>query len=414
MNELNLPPAPPLPPDARDRALRTVLDAMSPPAPARGRRWAPLLTAAAVVLVAAASVTVATSSDDAPAGPALLPPAPGTPAPAPATGPVLAPLPDAERPAPSGDPATDAALTRCATAVVRSGHSAEYPPTAGWHSTLHVGTGAVESELTVDDSFGCLVTPGSVAVSGTGADAATGVRVVRMSPYELVVLNPRERRFTLGSGDEAWSDTARVSFLPMPDLSPGGAPTPLEDLPLTVNGGSTGTVGEVVPALTVVDRDLPHRADTPDGAELASCLARPTSDRYTDPGLWIPTGRHDSGGTEPDAVLARIGDIAVGYCVDDPGEGPTFRGAPLPPPSDRPRRILLYRGGGSALLITAPPGVTRVEVRPSTGAGAAHPCTITDGLAMCTLADDSPVSDANGQYIAVTAYTTTDPQGIPM
>lgn len=416
MNELNLPPAPPLPPEVRDRALRTVLEGMTAPIPGRGRRWAPLLTAAAVVLVAATSVAVVTVSDDAPAGPALLPPATGTPAPPPTTGPLLAPLPDAEHPAPSGDPATDAALARCATAVVRSGHAADYPPTAEWHSTQHGGSGAVESQLTIDDSFGCLVTPGSVAVSGTGKDATTGAQVVSMSPDVLVVLNPQGRRFTLGSGDKAWSDTARVTFLRTSELQVDGAPvgasTSLEDLPLSVDGGYTGTVRDVVAAITVADRDLPQRADTPDGAELTSCLASPESDRYTDPGLWVPVGRQDGGGTAPGAIIARIGDVAAGFCVDDPAGGPTFRGAPLPAPSDRPQRVLAYRGGASALLITAPPGTTRVEVRLAGGSGGARDCAIADGLAACVVNDDGPLSDPDGQDVVVTAYTTTAPHGI--
>jgi hypothetical protein len=330
----------------------------------------------------------------------------------------MEPLPASDLPAPSGDPATDTALARCAAAVVRGGRAAEYPPTTQWRSTNHVGTGAVESELTVDDSFGCLVTPGSVAVSGVAADTATGVQVVRMSPGLLVVLNPQERRFTVGSGPRAWSDTARVTFLPLYMLQDDGVPLDstdsLDDVPVTVDGGPAGTLRDAVPALTVVDRALPHRADSPQGAALAACLARLPVGAYTDPELWIPVGRHDGGGTGPDAIVARIGDIAVGYCVDDPGGGPTFTGAPLPAPGDRPQRILVHRGGSWALLITAPPGVTRVEARPAIGPGDPQPCTIVDGLALCTLDDDGPVSAADGQDMLVTAFTEAEPQGIVM
>ncbi len=422
-DELGLPAAPPLPPDVRDRALRTVLAGMAgagAPVRNRARRWAPLLTAAAVVLVAVVVALVAL-----PGARSVGPGPSGAPAGTPTSSPVVptaasttapAPLPADELPAPSGDPATDAALARCATAVVRSGRAAEYPPTSRWRATMHVGTGAVESELTIDDAFGCLLTPASVVLSGTPGTPERGVRVVGMAPAMLVVLNPQGRRFTIGSGPTAWSDTAPVTFLRAAYLQVDGVPadaaTDLGAVPLAVEGGYQGPVGQPEPALTHVDRALPHRADTPDGAELGECLALLPAGTYTDPDLWMPVARHEGGGSAPPALVARIGDLAAGYCIQDPAGGPSFTGGPLPPgPDDAPRPVVRYQGGAAAILLTAPPGVTRMSVVQRGGPGDPADCTIADGLAMCTL-DDPLSSGSPGLAMEVTAFTAAEPAGL--
>jgi len=50
--------------------------------------------------------------------------------------------------------------------------------------------------------------------------------------------------------------------------------------------------------------------------------------------LWTPAGRHDVGDEEPTALVARIGDVAVGICMVDPRVGPRFAGGPLPAKTD--------------------------------------------------------------------------------
>jgi hypothetical protein len=364
------------------------------------RRWTPFVTAGAVAVVAAVAVLALPG-----AGPAPLATA-GGPGGAATARSLLDPLPEDQLPpAGSGEPATDEAMARCATAVVRNGRAAEYPPTAEWRATLHMGSGAVQSELTIDNAFACLVTPASVTLSGTSGTEVGGVQLVRMSPDELVVLNPQRHRFTIGYGDKRLVDDSRVTFVGIDGRAPIG------DVRLTV-GRYDGPIPEPVPALTVIDRALPDRTYTPDGAQLADCLARPPASVVpSDPDLWVPVGRHDVGDGAPVALVARIGDVAVGYCVYDPGEGPIFTGAPLKPPGDRAQGVAFYRGASTALLLTAPADVTRMEVAPQLDPTDRHRCTLMDGLAMCTLAASRLPDDPRSHAIVVTAFTTADPQG---
>jgi hypothetical protein len=118
--------------------------------------------------------------------------------------------------------------------------------------------------------------------------------------------------------------------------------------------------------------------------------------------------------------VARSGDVAVGYCVVDPVDGPVFTGAPLPAAGDTARPIAYYRGGGKAILLLVPPDVTRVAISsatapvPSQGAPVTAGCTILQGFAMCTL-DTRPVEQAEGPdvvvQVVVTAFTADDPTG---
>jgi hypothetical protein len=129
---------PGLPPEVRERALRTVLDGMDrldelghlPPAPAarrRAPRWAPLLTAAAVLLVAVAVVAATALLSPA----ARLAPTDGGTTTPPAV-PLLEPLPLPDRPAPSGDAAAARGLLRCATAAVAApGRTSTRRPRSG-------------------------------------------------------------------------------------------------------------------------------------------------------------------------------------------------------------------------------------------------------------------------------------------
>jgi hypothetical protein len=432
MNELELPPAPALPADVRERVLHRVLHRMdAAPATAPRRRTSFLAAAAAAVVVAIAATTVTAitgfGADD-PAGLDRLPPAtvtdggPGT-----ATGehPGRDPFAGVELPPPSGQPATDLALARCAAAVVHSGRAGEYPPTREWRSTLHMGVEAVESDLEINDSFACRVSPGSVAVSGLTGTPAGEVQVVRMSAGQLVVLNPDGREFAIGLPSKMLISEDRVTFV---DIYSGETP---DRMRLTVTGGYDGPVPEPVQALVVVDRDLPERPDTPEGRYLDECFAGIPTHAHVNDRLWIPVGWHDIGGNAPPALVARIGDLAAGFCMTDAVYGRVFAEAPLHPErrTGPASPVVFHRGGGSAILMAVSPDVTRVEIAavptlprqptpgsvppPQQGPVAEAGCTILDGLAMCTIESRQQETSRQARdHVVVTAYTADSPAGV--
>jgi hypothetical protein len=326
---------------------------------------------------------------------------------------------------PSGQPATDLALARCAAAVVHSGRAGEYPPTREWRASLHMGVGAVESDLEINDSFACLVSPGSVAVSGLTGTLVGEVQVVRMSAGQLVVLNPDGREFAIGLPGAMRISEDRVTFV---DIYSGETP---DRMRLTVTGGYDGPVPEPVQALVVVDRDLPERPDTPEGRYLDECFDRLPTHTHVNHRLWIPVGWHDVGGAAPPALVARIGDLAAGFCMTDAVYGRAFAEAPLHPDqrSGLASPIVFHRGDGSAVLMAVSPDVTRVEIaavpalpQEPTAQSAAPPqqepvaeaaCTILDGFAMCTI-DNRPqeTSLVARDQVVVTAYTADSPAGV--
>jgi hypothetical protein len=426
MNELELPPAPPLPAEVRDRVLRRVVHRMDAPA-APARKLTSLAAAAAmVVAIAVTTVTSVTGfGPDDPAGLDRLPPATVTDGgPGAATGgdPGADPFAGVELPPPSGQPATDLALARCAAAVVHSGRAGEYPPTREWRATLHMGSDAVESDVEINDSFACLVSPGSVAVSGLTGTPAGEVQVVRMSAGQLVVLNPDGREFAIGLPAKMLISEDRVTFV---DIYSGETP---DEMRLTVTGGYDGSVPEPVQALVVADRDLPERPDTPDGRYLDECFDRLPTHVHVNDRLWIPVGWHDVGGAAPPALMARIGNLAAGFCMTDAVYGPAFAEAPLHPDrlSGLASPIVFHRGEGSAVLMAVSPEVSRVEIAAvphgPTPRSAAPPqqepvaeagCTILDGFAMCTIdsRQQETIPQAREQVV-VTAYTADSPAGV--
>jgi hypothetical protein len=348
----------------------------------RTRRRSALGTVAAVVLVAVAvAVALSTASPE--------PPAPAAAA--------------DQGPPPSGDAATDAALARCAAAVVR-GHSTDrYPAFSAWHSTRYEVVGAAESELAVNDAFVCALTPDQVILSGTAPAGGSGVDLVRMSRGKLVALNPTGARFTVEAGGERQEHAERVSIIQLD----GGAA--VGDVRLTV-GDSAPTTVEATPAQAVVDRGLPLRTpdtDGPDRKRIGRCLARLPATTYTDPNLWTPFGGSDPAAATPRVLPAAIGELFLGFCVDDPGTGPTFVGAPVPAPDARPQLVVAHHGRAAAALITLPTiEGSRARIAPASAPGAGADCDLLDHLAMCAIA--TPHDPA----FVVTASTPYDPQGV--
>lgn len=400
-NEFGLAEAPPLTPDVADSALHRVLAEMDTPAPAadrRPRRWAPLLTAAAAVLVAIGVATAITLSAA---------PGPTTPATAPAEptltpDPTTQPLRPDQLPPPAGAPEFDTALARCATAVVRSDRAAEFPPPPAW--TLGVsGFQTLRSELVIDDAFACLVTVDRVAVSGTSGTPVDGVQVVRMSPTDLVVLDPDERGFeiTAGGHQNAWG--APVTFVALDSTS-------TEQVRISVGGGPDVPLPEPAEALVVTDRTLPTQdPDEPGASDLAECIARRSTDTPADQSRWTLIGRHDIGASAPTALIARIDGVAAGVCVPElDGLGQEFVDAPLRPPTDDVQ-VIQYAPGRrtTVLLAMVPPGVTRVRMAPTEQPADGQDCTIVDGLAVCTL----DLGGGPGPRIVLTAFTAEDAGG---
>jgi hypothetical protein len=411
-------------PEVRERILQNLLVRMDAPAPSRSRRSWPLLTAAAVLLVAVA-VTVATTlagtwSD-----------------PRPAAGDTVArqlldPLPADQLPPPSGDPEIDAALVRCATAVVRSGRAAEYPPTTTWRDAQNhsIGVGPLDRLLSIDGRFGCLLTPESVILSGLTGTPVGDLQLVRMTSSLLVALNPQQLWFTLGDQQRQWIGYPvmgvplggeNVDDLRIAVYEPG-------DLPGSEPGGGgdnalrwSGPVPELVQGVTVADRVLPRRTDTLDDAELANCLVGQPAPTVSGAGneLWIPAGRHDVGDAAPTALVARVGDIAAGLCIVDPSVGPRFASGLLPAQADPGRALLALRTETTAGVVLTTPGeeLTRVEIAPTADPAGSRPCTFLDGLVVCTLeigetggADDTGDLSALTGFV-VTAYTAGSTEG---
>lgn len=138
MNDLNLPPRRPLPPDTRDRLRTRVIGG---PAPRRAWTRVPLAAAAAVAVLAAGAVIVAQSVGGDP-DPAT-PPAPTTPAP-------------------------PAEAERCDQASVIAGMEGLYPDVDKWRRVAEVSEGEVTVTAYRDlggNPFFCVTTSTSVVIS---------------------------------------------------------------------------------------------------------------------------------------------------------------------------------------------------------------------------------------------------------
>lgn len=221
MNELDLPPAPPLPPEVRERALRTVLAGIEAP---RRRRPRVLAVAAAAVAVLTVAATVALSGlGEQPNEPSLDQIATGSPI-------------------TSGDPHIDEALLRCANAVRTDGRTADYPPTNEWRTTgvllqsIPMGEEApLETAIAINDSFACFVGPSAVHVSAPQGTAVGTASVAWLTPAVLTVLNPQRQPVALIPRAAA-------------DVRPGDPTAPVQLMSFGVSGVNTAnyriTVGD--------------------------------------------------------------------------------------------------------------------------------------------------------------------------
>ncbi|TWF80606.1 hypothetical protein FHX44_116549 [Pseudonocardia hierapolitana] len=373
MNELQLPPAPPLPDEVRERALRTVLAGTRAPR----RRFAPLVAAVVVVMATLAAVTTAVAMTG-PGADELDPRLA-------ASGP----------PAPTGDPAIDEALGRCAAAVATSGSRDEYPPTAGWRVTdvlSHAGEGQFsDTDLVIDGSFACHAGPYHVWVSTVGGRPAGGIEVARLGPGSLVLFNPQRLLVEVDPGDGyVRTSTTAVQIV---SLTPAHEDWPVRRL--IVRGSYDGPLpdpGEA--AVEVQDRPILNGQAQPTNVE--ACL----DDQL---GTWALGSdepqetvlTQDAQGDLPRALVGRVNGRWAAVCYDGP-EGPVAVEGPLDPARLSETRLVSSRRRDDlvvALLTVAPDG-ERVEIAttPEPGAvGSGAACTLRDGLALCMLRAEGAV-----------------------
>jgi hypothetical protein len=390
MNELQLPPAPPLPAEVRERVLRTVLAGTGSPR----RRFAPLVAAAAVVATTLAVTTsVALTGTDAEH--------PAAPAPS-------------GLPAPTSDAAVAEALDRCAAAVAGSESRGAYPPPAEWRVTdvlqvtgdepgrLSVLGREAGIALAIDDSFACHAGQNYVFVSSIDGVPAGAVDVARLTGVDLVLLNPQRVQVDVDPGDgNTRSSTAAVQLVHVgPDATAG--PT----RPLAVHGSYHGPLpAPTGVGILVQDQPLPEPPPLPDpppdnppppGQALETCL-------YKELRMMERAGRapretvlsQDARGDLPRALVGHVTGTWAAFCYDGPS-GPVAAGGGLAPARMSETRIIasLRRDGLVAALMTVAPDVERVEVAtvtPQGSVGPGMPCTVRGGFALCMLRADGNV-----------------------
>ncbi|WP_232665404.1 hypothetical protein [Pseudonocardia sp. TRM90224] len=412
MNELDLPPAPPLPAEVRERALQTVLAGLDAP-PRQRRPFLLAAAAAAVVVTLLVTTTFALSGF----GPGERPP------------PRVASIPHGIVGWPLSDGSDKSFVDRCGNAVEHSDQSQFYGPPDEWKVTSAVGTGALETDVIIDDFFACLLTPGATIFSENIASASAGtpipgnVSVTRMAPGKLVFLNPDDRRLIVGprSNPDKASEIkdANVAFY---DINDDEAPEMIQVQVIDRRTGETlydGPLPEPEDATRYVDRELPKRTGSPDDAVLDACIAKAPTHVFSDPGSWVPFGRHEIEGAPP-LLIARVGDVGVGFCELDPPATDlpdyyrAFDGFPLPPLDD-PTRAKMVRwahptGPDPFAIIRIPPKVVRAEMlaTPENGEPRTVECSVLDDLAVCSM-DRPPESDNVYRY-TYTTYESMDPQ----
>jgi hypothetical protein len=412
MNELQLPPAPSLPAEVRERALRTVLEETATPR----RRLAPLVAAAAVVLTLAVSTTAAITSTGA-----------DSDDPRPADQPVSGP------PARIGDDDLDEAINRCAAAVNASEHRAEYPPTAEWRVTdvvqrdWHGFWGGVT--LAINGSFVCDTDPYGLRVTTVGGRPAGEVQVAALSSWQLVLFNPQRLPVEADreEGQERTSTEPYQILSIHPDPDDGPDDVDWSSRRLVVHGSYDGPIPDPgSPRIEARDR-LGTGEPTP-GQPLEDCVrAALPATKYAPPQQQEMVLRQEAREHTPPALVGRVAGSWATYCYDDP-EGPVSGGNTL---EDAPvtetrivtsdRRWTTERGPDVLIvvLMTVAPDVERVEIaarpgpRPDPAAPSA-PCTLQDGLALCMLRADHPGNIRDDGAVDVLPYIGGEATPLPV
>ena len=369
--DLDLPPAPPLPPDVRQRALRTVLreiedDDVAPPA---RRRRAPFLAAAAAVVTTllASAVTVGIVTAGLERRPATPPPVVST------DGSVSLPA--------------DPDLRRCAAAVVSAGRTADFPSFDTWRVTalLLQSPGAEDHAIAINDAFACFLGMTDVRLSDPDGQAFPPVAVARLAPALLVVINPQrvlveveESPRTWGPGSrepvqivrvqpgmEGWGTLLRAGDSEGPMPNPRAEPVTVQDRPISTIAPTPGAPPEQALS-TCLDHNL--------GRGWKPVLVRTVDGRAT-----AMVGRSDAG--------------AVGFCRIN-ADGPFFQGGRLDSlPGTYVVTSVSDPSGTRLALVRVPETVTRLEVR---SPGGSTTCDRMYDVALCVIAEPGSGLYADG------------------
>ncbi|MHA6615925.1 protein kinase family protein [Pseudonocardia sp. DLS-67] len=381
MNELQLPPAPPLPDEVRERVLRTVLAGTKAP----GRRFAPLAAAvAAVVATLALTTSVALTGVGGPAA-------------------------QQENLAPHGDPAVAEELGRCVAAVNGSELREQYPPTAEWRITGvlpmpndMMSRDAPGTVLVINDSFACHADDTNVSVSMVGGRPAGAVQIAPFG-FQIILFNPQRIAVEVGlSGGSTETSAAPVQIISLSPYAPRGWAQRI-----VVPGSFDGPPPELEsPPIQVRDRPRPEpspeevqeaRVRAERSGRLTACLMDQLSSESRRTGKPDETVLdQDPIAGAPAAVVGRVADTRAAVCYAGPGEESIAAAGDLDPGETSEAAIVtsLRRDGLVVALLTVGPLVDRVEIATtpqpgSSGSGAR--CTVKDGLALCMLRADGQV-----------------------
>jgi hypothetical protein len=388
MNELQLPPAPPLPDEVRDRVLRTVLAGTQAPR----RRFAPLV-AAAVAVATTVAVTAAVTMTGGGGSAA-----------------------QQESAAPQDDPAVAEALSRCAAAVTGSESRGNYPPPVEWRITdvLPMPNDTTEEDdpgiaLVINGSFACHPDRYVVWVSTVGGAPAGAIQVAQLTGFEFVLFNQQRLAVEVGFDDgRTQSSTAPVQIISIspwvvggpvrrivvPGSYDGPAPNP-ENVGITVQDRPIPEPGP--PPQEIQEAEEVERQMAEQSVRLTSCLARwllPVEERTGTPHETVLTQEAYEG--TPAALVGRVSGERAAFCYDGGPGGPVGAdGALVPdPPVATGMVTSLRRDGLVVALVQVAPDVERIEIAtaPQPGTtGSGTTCTVQNGFALCMLRAEGPV-----------------------
>lgn len=288
----------------------------------------------------------------------------------------------------TGNLTVDQQVARCANAVALSNLASRYPPARSW-AVGPTQVGATGIVTAISDAFLCATTPTTVYVSTTAGASAGSVRVVRVGPAQLGLLNPTGAEVTITplrphSGDGARTSAAKVQIVSL--FANRDAPF---GRTVTVGGGSGITFDAPLPdpGPTAIElRDRPVTATDrsgPDGAQLGRCLRSPFGDATPDPEAWASAAAMvlDNG----TRVLAVRAPGIAGVCAE-PGSRQVFTAFPVDDPVPAGTLIAITRVGAvggddrSYTVLSVDPRAVRLQID-----GAATPvqCVAADGVGVC-------------------------------